>query len=80
MPYLKSHMKVHTGKKNLNNTRIYHECKSRIEKSVMRIAIWHHEACQVMTNGAPQGRIFLSYPRMNNGFFFLLTSVFIYLF
>ena len=33
-----------------------------------------------MTNGGPEGRIFLSYPHTNNGFFFLLTTVFIYLF
>ena len=31
--------------------RIYSE--GRIEKSVSRIAIWHHEACRVMTNGDP---------------------------
>ena len=33
-----------------------------------------------MTNGDPEGRIFLSYPHTINGFFFLLTTVFIYLF
>ena len=33
-----------------------------------------------MTNGDPEGWIFLSYPHTNNGFFFLLTTVFIYLF
>ena len=59
--------------------RIYHEYEGRIEKSVPRIAVWHHEACQVMTKGDLEGQIFLSYPRMNNGFFFLLTTVFIYL-
>ena len=58
--------------------RIYHECEGRIEKSAPRIAVWHHEACQVMTNGDPEGLIFLSYPHTNNGFFFLLTTVFIY--
>ena len=51
-----------------------------IVKSVPRIAVWHHEACQVMTNGDPEERIFLSYPHTNNGLFFLLTTVFIYLF
>ena len=60
--------------------RIHHECEGRIEKSVPRIAFWHHKACQVMTNGDTEGRIFLSYPYTNNGFFFLLTSVFIYSF
>ena len=33
-----------------------------------------------MTNGDPEGRIFLSYPHTNNGFFFFSTTVFIYLF
>ena len=33
----------------------------------------------MMTNGDPEERIFLSYPHTNNGFFFLLTTVFIYL-
>ena len=60
--------------------RIYHECEGTIEKSVPRIAVWHHEACRMMTNGDPKGQIFLSYPHTNNGFFFLLTTVFIYLF
>ena len=60
--------------------RIYHECEGGIEKIVPRIAVWHHEACRVMTNGDPKGQIFLSYPHTNNGLFFLLTTVFIYLF
>ena len=55
--------------------RIYQECEGRIEKSVLRIAIWHREACRVMANDDPEGRIFLSYLHMNNGFFFLLTTV-----
>ena len=33
--------------------RICHECESGIEKSVLRITDWHHEACRVMTNGDP---------------------------
>ena len=53
--------------------------EGRIEKSVPRIAVWHHEACWLMTNGDPEGLIFLSYPHTSNGFFFLLTTVF-YLF
>ena len=60
--------------------RLYHECEGRIENSVPRITVWHHEACQVMTNGDPEGGIFLSYLHTNNRFFFLLTTVFIYLF
>ena len=55
--------------------RIYHECEK--EKSVPRIAVWHHEACRVMTNGDAEGRILLAYPHTNNGLFFLLTTVFI---
>ena len=32
----------------------------------------------MMTNGDPEGRIFLSYPHTNNGFFFLLIIVFLF--
>ena len=63
-----------------SNIRIYHECEGRIGTSVPRITVWHHKACRVMTNGNPEGGIFLSYPHKNNGFFFLLTSVSTYLF
>ena len=42
--------------------RIHHECGNRIEKSVPRITVWHHEACHVMTNGDPEGRFF--YPTL----------------
>ena len=58
------------------NISIYHECEGRIEKSVPRITVWHHKACQVMANGDPERQIFLSYPHTNNGLFFLLTNVF----
>ena len=54
--------------------RIYYECESGIEKSILRITDWHHEACRVMTNVDPEGRIFLYLPQTNNGFFFLLTT------
>ena len=53
--------------------------EGRIEKSVSRKAVWHHEACRVITNGDPEGRIFLSYPHTNNGLFFLACHCF-YLF
>ena len=33
----------------------------------------------MMTNGDPEGRVFLFYPHMNNGFYFLLTTVIFYL-
>ena len=42
--------------------RIYHECEGVIEKSGLRIADWHLEACRVMTNGDREGQIFLSHP------------------
>ena len=32
----------------------------------------------MMTNSDPEERILRSYPHTNNGFFFLLTTVFIY--
>ena len=56
------------------NIRICHECEDGIEKSVPRITDWNYEACRVMTKGDHKGRIFLSHPHMNNGFFFLLTN------
>ena len=50
--------------------RTVHKWEGRIEISVPRIAVWHHEACRVTTSGDPEGRIFLSYPHTNNGFLF----------
>ena len=65
--------------------RIYHECDGRIEKSAPRIAVWHQEACRVMTNGDSEGWISLSCPHTNNEFFSnsplcLFTYLFIYVF
>ena len=73
---------LNTGAVKRLYLRIYHDCEVRIKKIVPRIAVWHHKACQVMTNCDPKGRIFLSYPHTNNGFFFLVyhcSSLFIYL-
>ena len=56
--------------------RIHLEYEGRIEKFVLGITVWHHEACLVMANGDPEVRIFLSHPHTNNGFFSLLTTVF----
>ena len=53
--------------------RIYREYEGGLENFALRITVWYHKACLVMTNGEPRGRIFRSHPRMNNGFFFLLT-------
>ena len=60
--------------KRVNNIRIRHKCEGGIEKSILRITVWHQEACRVMTNGDPEGWIFLCHPHINNGFFFLLTT------
>ena len=49
--------------------RIHHECEGGIGESVTRITVWHHEACRVMTNVDPEGRIFLSHLHTTNGFF-----------
>ena len=53
--------------------RIYHECEGRIDNSIPRINVWHHEACRVMTNCDHEGWIFISHPHKNNGFLLLLT-------
>ena len=35
-----------SGPKNIGRIiRIYHECEGRIEKSILRISVWHQEAC-----------------------------------
>ena len=44
-----------------SNIRIYQECEGRIDKSVLRITDWNQDACQEMTKGDCDGRIFLSY-------------------
>ena len=51
------------------NKRIYHECEGWIENSVPMIIRWRHEACRVMTKSDQEGRIFVSHPNTNNGFF-----------
>ena len=59
---------------------IYHGFEDGIEKSVPRITDWHHEACRVMTIGDREGRIFLSNPYTNDGYFFLLTTKYLILY
>ena len=49
---------------------MHHEYEGGIEKSVPRITNWNHETCRVMTIGDRDGRIFLSDPHTNYGFFF----------
>ena len=53
--------------------RINFEGEVGREKSVPRITDCHHEACRVMTIGDREGRIFLSHPRTNDKYFFLLA-------
>ena len=43
---------------HFNHIRIHLDGEGRIEKSVQRITVLHHEVCRVMTNGDPEGRIF----------------------
>ena len=61
----------------MGNIMIHHECEGEIEISVLMIAFWHFEACQVMTNYDPEGWIFLSHPPTNNEYFFLFTIDFL---
>ena len=61
-----------------NIIRIYQECEGGIEKSVPRITIWHHEACQAFTNGETEGQIFLSHSHTNSVFIFLLSINFLH--
>ena len=72
----------HMGKNNGNSylvcekIRNHHECEGGLEKSIPMITDWHHEACQVMTNGDPEGQIFfLSHPHTNNEFFLSCSSL-----
>ena len=38
--------------------RIHHESEGWLEKSVPGIAVWHDQACRVMTNGDLEGQTF----------------------
>ena len=59
------------------NIRIYHWYEDRIEKSVPRIAVLHHEACRVVTNGDTEGRIF--YPTLTRIMDFFLSPMFLFI-
>ena len=59
---------------------IHHEFEGRIDKFVPRITDWHHEACRVMTIVDTWGRIFLSHPHTHDGYFFLLTTKYLFLY
>ena len=44
------------------NIRIHYECEGGIEKIVLRINFWHHEACQVRQTLIPSEGFF--YPTL----------------
>ena len=48
-----------------------HKCEGGIENFLPRSHPLASQALSVMTNGDREGRIFLSHPHKNNGFFFL---------
>ena len=52
-----------------------YKCDGGIKKIVLMITVWHHEACQVMTDCDREGQIFLSHPITNNVFFFQTNSI-----
>ena len=62
-----------TGEQLKAKQLFFNECEGSIEKSVIRITDWHHEACRVMTNDDCEGRIF--YPKLTRlmDFFLLIT-------
>ena len=62
----------HMGKNNGNPDLVYD-----IKRSVWRITVWHHKACQVLTNGDQEGQFFLSHPHTINGFLFLYTFLYL---
>ena len=43
----------------------------RIENSVTRVTVWHHQACRVMPNSYPEWQNFQFPPISHYGFFFL---------
>ena len=53
----------------INNIGNGHACEGKIEKSVPRIAVWNHKACQASKNGVSilRERFFLMPSRTNGG-------------
>ena len=56
---LRNRLKTKIASDAYYSIRIHHECEGGIGKSVPRITDWQYEACRVMTNSDPEGRIFL---------------------
>ena len=46
-------------------------CEVWIENSIMRVTVWHHEACRVMPNSYPEALNFQFAPDNHYRFFFL---------
>ena len=57
----------------INLIRIFNGCEVRIENSVKRVTVRHHEACRVRPNSYPEWRNFQFAPNSHYGFFFLHT-------
>ena len=62
------HILMSTASLKNDSIRIHNECEGRIEKSVPRITIWHHEACRVMTNGDHHGFFYPTPTRIMDSF------------
>ena len=48
-----------------DNIRILHGYEVRIENSVPKVTVWHHEALPINAKQCPEGRNFLSAPNTN---------------
>ena len=42
----------------VSKKKIHYLCKGGVEKSVLRITVWHLSACLMMPDGDPQDRFF----------------------
>ena len=65
---------------SLKKIRIHHECEGRIEKSVLRIAVWHHQACRVMTVIPREGFFYPTLTPIKDNFSCSPLFLFMYLF
>ena len=62
-----------SGRSLFGHIRIYHEFVDRIDNSVPRFTVWHHEASRVMPNSDPRDRFV--YPFLK----FMLNSFLLFL-
>ena len=61
------------------NLRIFNCCEVRIDNSVTRVTVWHHEACRVMPNSYHEWQKFQFAPNNHYRIFFLHTFRRLYL-